>query len=99
MMPCAVLNRMRLHRLLFLGQERQNCQRDGAHTEYQQKLGRDRVAGEVHHGVIPVQNGEGEKTQGENDDQIGEYRSDFHAEASSVGSQMQMQSEMVLDGL
>ena len=90
---------MRLHWLLFLGQERQNCQRDGAHTEYQQKLGRDRIAGEVHHGVIPVQNGEGEKTQGEDDDQMGEDRSDLHAEASFLGSQIQMQSEMVLEGL
>ena len=74
-MPRVMLNNRRLHRILFLGQERQNRQRDGAHTEYQQKLGRDRVAGEVHHGVIPVQNGEGEKTQGENDDQICVIRS------------------------
>ena len=36
--PCVMLNNGRLHRFLFLMQERQNRQRDGTHTEYQQEF-------------------------------------------------------------
>ena len=39
------------------------------------------------------------KKQRENDDQMGKNGSDFHAALPSLGSQIQMQSEMVLEGL
>ena len=39
------------------------------------------------------------KKQRENDDQMGKNGSDFHAALPPLGSQIQMQSEMVLAGL
>ena len=36
--PRVMLNNGRLHRLLLLGQERQNRQNNGTHTEYQQEF-------------------------------------------------------------
>ena len=39
------------------------------------------------------------KKQRENDDQMGKNGSDFHAALPPLGSQIQMQSEMVLEGL
>ena len=41
----------------------------------------------------------GKKAEGENDDQMGKNGSDFHAALPPLGSQIQMQSEMVLEGL